>query len=85
MTKSQISNAIDTLAVKVEAFVGETELTIGALEKLSPGETVRLNTALNETVEMRVNGVLIGKGELVAVDDSFAVRITELSASTTQS
>ena len=65
--------------VKVETFLGDTSMTIAALNALQVGSEVALDASLNELVELRVNGVTIAHGELVAVGDRFGVRVTAIS------
>ena len=43
------------------------------------GTVVPLDATLNQSVELRLNGVAVARGELVAVGDSFAVRLTEIA------
>jgi flagellar motor switch protein FliN/FliY len=68
----------DSVDVPIEVFVGDTLLTIGDLNRLRSGDVVRLAATLADPVELRVNGVRIARGELVAVGDQFAVRISEI-------
>ena len=69
----------ENVDVKVETFVGETRLTVSQLNTLKAGGIVPLDASLNEMVELRVNGVTIAHGELVAVGDRFGVRIVKLA------
>jgi flagellar motor switch protein FliN/FliY len=69
----------DSVDLQVEVFVGETQLTIGELNRLKDGAVLRLSATLADPVELRVNGARIARGELVAVGDQFAVRIIEIA------
>lgn len=71
---------IENVDVSVETFLGSAEMTIGALNALTPGATITLNTSLSSHVELRVNGVTVAHGELVAVGDLFGVRITSVAS-----
>ncbi len=70
---------VSNVDVAIETFIGAAIMTIGELNALQPGGVVALDAALNQLVELRVNGVTIAHGELVAVGDKFGVRITSLS------
>lgn len=70
---------IDTVSVAVEAVVGEARLTVGELTTLTPGATLPLDAALNRPVSLRLDGQEIARGELVAVDGRFGVRLTEIA------
>ena len=73
------STLIDSVGVTIETYLGDTEMTIAQLNALHVGGVVKLDAALNGPVEIRVNGVIIAQGELVAVGDKFGVRITSVS------
>ena len=70
---------LNNVDVRVETFVGETKMTLADLNALKSGDIVSLDASLNELVELRINGVTIAHGELVAVGDRFGVRIVRLA------
>ena len=70
---------IETVGVTLEAYLGEARMTVAELTALKDNSVVPLDAALNQSVELRLNGVAVARGELVAVDDSFAVRLTEIA------
>lgn len=70
---------IDAVDVTLEAFLGNSRMTVAELLALKPGEIVELDASLNQAVELRLNGVAVARGELVAAGDRFAVRLTEIS------
>src|SRR4051794_13755516 len=71
---------IENVDVRIETFLGATTITIATLRELKSGSVITLDAALNEVVELRLNGFAFAHGELVAVGDKFAVRITSVSA-----
>lgn len=73
------SKLIDNVGVTLEAFLGEARMTVAELTGLKENSTVPLEAALNQLVELRLNGVPVGRGELVAVGDRFGIRLVELS------
>lgn len=80
MTDSVIDpRLIDTVAVEVEAIVGHARMTVGELTRLTPGATLPLDAALNRPVALRLNEREIARGELVAVDGKFGVRLIEIA------
>ena len=64
--------------VVLEARLGSATMTVSELMKLKPGDSVPLNAALNRDVELRLNGVAVARGELVAIGSSFGVRLLEI-------
>jgi flagellar motor switch protein FliN/FliY len=78
--KDVSASLLDAVDVAVEAYLGEAIMSAAQLRQLGPDAVVALGV-LNAPVELRVNGLTIAHGELVAVGDRFGVRITALSQS----
>jgi len=74
------SKLIDSVEVVLDGFLGSAHMTIGELTAMKQGAVVELDAALNAPVELRLNGVAVARGELVAVGENFAVRLTEISS-----
>lgn len=45
---------------------------------MGPGSVVELNRMAGEPVDVLVNGKLIARGEVVVIDESFGIRVTEI-------
>lgn len=65
--------------VALKVTLGEVSMTVDELLALSSGTTLKLDRQLNEPVELHLNGALVGRGQIVAVDDNFAIRLTEVA------
>jgi flagellar motor switch protein FliN len=64
--------------MKVTVELGRTRMKVRDILDLAPGAVVELSKPPSEPVDLMVNGVLTAHGEVVVVDDHFAVRITKL-------
>lgn len=64
------------LPINIE--LGRTSMLIRDIIKLSPGSIVELDKLSGEPVDLFVNNKRFARGEVVVVDENFAVRITEL-------
>lgn len=64
--------------VVVTAELGRTKVTIGELMSLSEGAIIELNREISAPVELVAQGVPLGNGEVVVVDDRFAIRIKQI-------
>ncbi len=64
------------MGVSVE--LGRTRLTVQEILALIPGSIVELDRAAGAPVDVLVNGTLIAHGEVVVVDEEFAVRISDV-------
>lgn len=67
--------------VRLDARLGSVTMSVKDLLALRAGGTVRLDARLNDLVDLQLNGALIGRGEIVAVGDAFAVRLVEIAPS----
>ncbi len=66
--------------VTVAAQLGHVVMPIGDILKLSPGAVVELEEMTHQPITLTVRGVPFATGEVVVVDDRFAVRIKTLLA-----
>ncbi|MCD6462555.1 MAG: flagellar motor switch protein FliN [Thermotogae bacterium] len=64
------------LSVSVE--LGRTKMTLKQILELNEGSIVELDKLTGEPVDMLVNGKIVARGEVVIVDENFAIRITEI-------
>lgn len=65
--------------VKLEARLGEASLTVEEMLALKEGSVLKLESRLNDTVDLYLDEQLVARGEIVAVDERFGVRITDLA------
>jgi flagellar motor switch protein FliN len=66
------------IPLEVTVALGRNTLVINRLLQLTPGSVIELDKAAGETVEIYVNNKLLGKGEVIVINDRFGVRITEI-------
>ncbi len=66
------------IPLEVWVEIGRTKMVINDLLKLTQGSIIELNKMAGEPVEIYVNGKLMGRGEVVVVNDRFGVRLTEI-------
>lgn len=64
--------------VSVSAELGRSIIKIRDMLNLSPGSVIELERLAGESIDLMVNGVLIGKGDVVVVNENFGLRITEI-------
>jgi flagellar motor switch protein FliN len=58
--------------------LGRTKMTVRNVLGLTPGSVIELDRAAGAPVDLLVNGTLIGRGEVVVIDEEFGVRISEI-------
>jgi flagellar motor switch protein FliN len=66
--------------VELAVEVGRTTMTIRETLAIMPGSIISLDRMAGEPVDLLVNGRRIARGEVVAVDEEFGLRITEVIA-----
>ena len=64
--------------IPVSVEVGRTEMSLDAILDLVPGSVVTLDKKAEEPVDLRVNGKLVARGEVVLVEDVYGIRITQI-------
>lgn len=70
--------------LEVTVELGRTTKKVKEVLQLGPGTVIELDRLAGEPVDVRVNGRLVAKGEVVVLDELFAVRITEVVPQTTE-
>lgn len=64
--------------LNVTVELGRTNKTISEILDLSPGKIIELDKIAGEPIDVLVNGKYVAKGEVVVIEESFGVRITEI-------
>lgn len=72
--------ALDALPLRLAFDLGERSISLGELRQLQVGQALDLGRPLSAAVSLRVNGALVGTGELVEIDGRLGVTLTTLSA-----
>ena len=64
--------------LEVTAELGRTQKSISDILDFGPGKIIELNKIAGEPIDVLVNGKYVAKGEVVVIEESFGVRITEI-------
>ncbi|QQX80545.1 flagellar motor switch protein FliN [Shewanella sp. KX20019] len=68
------------LPVHVTLELASVEISLGELAKMGEGDVVALDRMVGEPLDIRVNGALLGRGEVVEVNGRYGVRLLEVEA-----
>jgi flagellar motor switch protein FliN/FliY len=71
-------NHLYDVSVHVTAELGRVTLSIADILKLGLGSVVSLDRTVSEPVDLLVQGVPFARGEVVVIEDRFAIRIREI-------
>ena len=77
-------DAVRNIPVTLTVVLGSISLPVSSLMNMQRGETIELKKRVGEPVEILANGKLIGRGEIVVLEEDepvFAVSLTELASS----
>lgn len=66
------------VALEVTVELGRTKKSISEVLDFAPGTIIELDKVAGEPVEVYVNGKMVARGEVVVIEESFGVRVTEI-------
>lgn len=67
------------MEVPVSVIIGKIEIPIQRFLQLSPGSVLKLEKPIETPVELYIKDVRFATGDIVVVEDKFAVRIKEVN------
>ena len=69
---------VANVEVKLTAELGKTKLNLRDIIEYDTGSVIMLDKTSNEPVDIFVNDILIAKGKIVAIEDTYGVKIVEI-------
>lgn len=63
--------------LELSAILGSCDMTLKKILELTKGSIIELENKTSEPIDLLANGKLIGKGEVVIIEDNFGLRITD--------
>ncbi|MFN2449717.1 MAG: flagellar motor switch protein FliN [Candidatus Baltobacteraceae bacterium] len=70
---------VHDVPLQISAVLGKTALTLRDVVTLQSGSVFELDKLSTDPIDLYVNNILIARGEVVVVEDKFAVKISELN------
>lgn len=70
---------VHDIPLQISAVLGQTALSLRDVVALQAGSVFELDKLSTDPIDLYVNNILIARGEVVVVDDKFAVKISELN------
>jgi flagellar motor switch protein FliN/FliY len=79
-TAEQVENIdlILDIQLRLTARLGQMEMPVSEIIKLSPGSVIDIDRFVDEPVELVVNDRPIARGDIVVVQENFGIRISEI-------
>ncbi len=78
ITQQENIGLIMDVPLDVTVELGRTSKSIQEILEFSPGTIIELNKITGEPIDVLVNGKYVARGEVVVIEESFGVRITEI-------
>ena len=69
---------IKDVPLEVTVELGKTKKSIKEILEIAPGTIIELDKITGEPIDILVNGKLVAKGEVVVIEESFGVRVTDI-------
>jgi flagellar motor switch protein FliN len=76
--KPQSLDALRDVELTVQIELGRTRMRLDDVLRLEKGAVVALDRLAGDPVDVFANGQLIARGEVVVLNEKFAVRVTEV-------
>ena len=71
-------NVVKDITVTLTIELGRTRMSLKELLELEQGSVIELQRMVDEPMDVLVNGTLVAHGEVVVIDDTFGVRLTDI-------
>lgn len=69
---------VQDVSVELSVELGRTRKTLGEVAQIGEGTIIELDKLAGEPVNLLAAGELIARGEVVVIDESFGIRVTEV-------
>ncbi|MGL5813101.1 MAG: lateral flagellar motor switch protein LfiN [Aeromonas sp.] len=77
-TKQRDLSFFHQIPVKVTLEVASTEVSLGELMRVEEGAVIELDKLAGEPLDVRVNGRLLARGEVVVVNGKYGLRLVDV-------
>jgi len=77
MTALQEIAALADIPIEVEIELARKTISLREILGLNPGSVIKLPRSAGENIDILAGGVLLGSGEIVIIEDTVGVRITD--------
>ena len=77
VSQENISLIMD-VPLEVTVELGRTTKSIADILDFAPGTIIELDRIAGEPIDVLVNGKFVARGEVVVIEESFGIRVTEI-------
>jgi flagellar motor switch protein FliN/FliY len=65
------------IRMDVDVELDRTTMTVRSILGLEPGSVIAMRRSAGENIDILIGGALVGSGEIVIIEDTVGVRITD--------
>ena len=69
---------VANVEVKLSAELGKTKLPLRDVVEYDKGSIIMLDKAQNDPIDVYVNDILIARGTIIAIEDTYGIKIVEI-------
>ncbi len=80
LTPTQELSFLADVPVRIEAELDRKVMTLAQLLELDVGSVVRMTRSAGENIDILVGGTLVGFGEIVIIEETVGVRMTDFNS-----
>ncbi|MFC1753319.1 flagellar motor switch protein FliN, partial [Thermoproteota archaeon] len=78
------ADIFSNIPVRLSVELGRTEISLKEVLELSEGSIIELERLVGEPLDLVVNGQIVAQGEVVAIDNNYGFRVTNLISTVQQ-
>lgn len=75
------SDIFNNIPVSLSVELGRSQITLKEVYELMEGSIIELERLVGEPLDLVVNGQIIAQGEVVAIDNNYGLRVTNIISS----
>lgn len=78
--RSLVKDLVSQIPITVSVELGRSKISMKEIYELSEGSIVELDRLVGQPLDLVVNGQTIAQGEVVAIDNNYGLRLTNIFA-----
>lgn len=78
ITENNKISRVANVEVRLSAELGRTKLPLKDVIEYDTGSIIVLDRLNNEPIDVLVNDILIARGRIVAIEDTYGIKISEI-------
>jgi flagellar motor switch protein FliN len=79
MTTEEQTGPFAEIPLEITVELDRKLMTLREVLNLEPGAVIRMTRSAGENLDVQVGGALVGFGEIVIIEDSMGVRLTDFN------